>query len=110
MSIPNTSEKSVDLDRQENITKGNLSAKKVAIYSYDSLTDTLVPGVKSDTVTERYDYDDATNIYVGEALVGTSESSTGWTIYKYDLADSNNASGKVATNVSWANRTTGSYA
>lgn len=44
MSIPNTSEKSVDLDRQENITKGNLSAKKVALYSYDSGTDTLVPG------------------------------------------------------------------
>ena len=45
MSIPNTSEKSVDLDRQENITKGNLSAKKVALYTYDSTTDTLQPGI-----------------------------------------------------------------
>jgi len=41
MSIPNTSDKSVDLDRQENITKGNLSAKKVALYYYDPITDTL---------------------------------------------------------------------
>ena len=45
MSIPNTSEKSVDLDRQENITKGNLSAKKVALYTYDSTSDSLKPGI-----------------------------------------------------------------
>lgn len=43
MSNPNTSEKSVDLDRQENITKGALSAKKVALYTYDSGSDTLLP-------------------------------------------------------------------
>lgn len=48
MSIPNTSEKSVDLDRQENLTKGNLSAKKVAIYYYDADTDTLKPGIGGD--------------------------------------------------------------
>jgi hypothetical protein len=45
MSIPNTSDKSVDLDRQENLTKGNVSTKKVAVYSYDAGTDTLSPGV-----------------------------------------------------------------
>lgn len=43
MSIDNTSEKSVDLDRQENITKGSLSAKKVALYYYDAVSDTLQP-------------------------------------------------------------------
>ena len=43
MSNLNTSEKSVDLDRQENITKGVLSAKKVALYNYDAATDTLIP-------------------------------------------------------------------
>jgi hypothetical protein len=43
LSNPNTSEKSVELDRQENITKGNVSAKKVVLYTYDALTDTLLP-------------------------------------------------------------------
>ena len=41
MSIPNTSEKSNDLDRQENLTKGNVSAKKVVLYTYDSGSDFL---------------------------------------------------------------------
>lgn len=45
MAIPNTSEKSNALDREENITKGNLSAKKVALYTYDANTDSLEPGV-----------------------------------------------------------------
>lgn len=45
MANPNTSEKSNYLDREENITKGNLSAKRVAIYSYDATTDTLEPGI-----------------------------------------------------------------
>lgn len=43
MSIDNTSEKSVDLDRQENVTKGKISAKKVALYYYDAVSDTLQP-------------------------------------------------------------------
>lgn len=43
MAIPNTSEKSVALDREENITRGNLSAKKVALYIYNSDTDQLEP-------------------------------------------------------------------
>ena len=80
MSIPNSSEKSVDLDRQENLTKGTLSVKKVAIYSYDAATDTINPGLKPETVTERYDYSDSTTIYVGQAAVGTADSATGWTI------------------------------
>lgn len=109
MSIPNTSEKSVDLDRQENITKGNVSVKKVAVYSYDAASDTLIPGIRDNVTTQRYDYDNSTEIYVGEAPLGTSDSTTGWTITKYNLSDSNDASGKVATNVSWTNRTTGSY-
>jgi len=50
MSIPNDSEKSEALNRQENITKGNLSAKKVVLYTYNSAGDTLEPytGVSSD--------------------------------------------------------------
>jgi hypothetical protein len=50
MAIPNHSEKSVALDREENITKGNLSAKKVALYTYNSGTDTLEPYAGSDGV------------------------------------------------------------
>lgn len=61
------------------------------------------------SVTERYDYNDTTTIYTGSAPVGTSDSAAGWTIYKYDLTDSDNASGKVATNVSWTNRTAGTF-
>jgi len=63
----------------------------------------------SGSTTARYDYDAGTTIYEGEASVGTSEGSTGWTITKYDLTDSNNSSGKVATDVSWTNRTMGTY-
>lgn len=44
MANPNHSEKSVALDREENITKGNLSAKKVVLYTYDPNNDTLVSG------------------------------------------------------------------
>lgn len=43
MNNPNTSEKSNYIDREENITKGNLSAKKVALYTYNSDTDQLEP-------------------------------------------------------------------
>lgn len=38
------SEKSNSLDREENIQRGQLSAKKVAVYSYDPSTDKLHPG------------------------------------------------------------------
>lgn len=51
MANPNTSEKSDYLDREENLTKGNLSAKKVAIYTYDSGTDTLQPGIGNVTIS-----------------------------------------------------------
>lgn len=51
MANPNTSEKSNALDREENITKGLLAAKRVAVYSYDSATDTLVPGVTVNNTT-----------------------------------------------------------
>lgn len=43
MANPNYSEKSNALDREENVTKGNLSAKRVVVYSYDAATDTLLP-------------------------------------------------------------------
>lgn len=61
-------------------------------------------------VTERYDYSSSTTIYVGTADKGTSNSATGWQIVKYDLASSSDASGKIATDVSWNNRASGTYA
>ena len=82
--------------------------RSVVLYTYDASSDTLQPQATG-TQTERYDVDETT-IYVGSAKVGTSDSATGWTIIKYDISDLTDASGKVATNVSWNNRTTGSYA
>lgn len=60
-------------------------------------------------LTERYDYNDSTTIYTATAALGTANSATGWTITKYDLTDTNDASGKVATDVSWDDRATGSF-
>lgn len=67
---------------------------------------TISPAV----LTERYDLDNSTIIYTATAPLGTAEDATGWTITKYDLTDSNNSSGKIATDVSWEDRATGSYA
>lgn len=61
------------------------------------------------SLTERYDYDSTTTIYTATAPVGTAEASTGWTINKYDLTDPDNSSGKIATDVSWTNRASGTY-
>ena len=66
--------------------------------------------VSQKVITERYDYDDATTIYTATAVVGTADASTGWTVTRYDLTDTNNASGKIATDVSWTNRASGTYA
>lgn len=82
---------------------------KAGTASYVTLEDGAVPVIGA-RLTERYDYNDSTTIYVGSAPVGTADTSTGWTITKYDLTDTNDASGKIATDVSWTNRTTGSYA
>jgi len=89
-------------------TGDNIHAKKVVNYSWDSASANWVRSGSS--VTERYDYSDSTTIYVGQAAVGTSESSTGWTITKYDLLSASAASGKIATDVSWTNKASGSYA
>ena len=64
----------------------------------------------SGQATERFDYANSALIYTATAPIGTADSSTGWTITKFDLSDGSNASGKVATDVSWNNRATGSFA
>lgn len=89
-------------------TGDNVDAKKVAGYTWDSASSTWVRS--GSAVTERYDYSSSTIIYTGQAAVGTDDNSTGWTITKYDLASSSAASGKIATDVSWTNKASGSYA
>lgn len=76
--------------------------------SYVTLSDGAVPVVNA-VITERYDYTDSTTIYTAHAVLGTLDASLGWTITKYDLSDTSNASGKVATDVSWVNRATGTF-
>lgn len=68
----------------------------------------LVTETTTATLTERYDIQ-GTTMYVGEASVGTAQSATGWTITKYDLSDLTDASGKVAENAVWDDRTTETY-
>lgn len=89
-------------------TGDNINAKRVATYEWDNGSASW--SRSGAAKTERYDYSSSTVIYVGEAVVGTTDNNTGWTIYKYDLATSSAASGKVATDVSWNNRSSGSYA
>ena len=60
-------------------------------------------------VTKRFDTSSSTILYTATAPVGTADSSLGWTITKFDLTNSSDSSGKVATDVSWANKSAGSY-
>lgn len=91
-----------------NDTGDNIEAKRVANYVWNGVE--WQRASPSGGLTERYDYANSTTIYTASAGVGTSDSSLGWTITKYDLTDSSDASGKIATDVSWDNRITGSYA
>lgn len=85
-------------------------AKRVNNYVWNSATGAWERAGVAGQQTERYDYSSTSTIYVGSADIGTADASTGWTITKYDLSSSSNASGKVATDVSWNNRATGTYA
>lgn len=46
-------EKSVYLDREEHMHRGELGAKRVVLYTYDSNTDTLIPSSSSSSGTAR---------------------------------------------------------
>lgn len=59
---------------------------------------------------ERYDYSSSTAIYVGTATPGTAAATASWSIIKYDLSSSSDASGLKATDIAWTNRAAGSYA
>lgn len=85
-------------------------AKRVDNYLWNSGAGTWERAGVAATTTERYDYSSSTSIYTGSADIGTADASTGWTIVLYDLASPSAASGKVATDVSWNNRATGTFA
>lgn len=111
MANPNrTSKPDIEKSEQELFNKSfdrEFDVLAVENLEYNPGSNSLVRSGSS--YTERYDYNDSTTIYTATALVGTADASTGWTITKYDLTDTNDASGKIATDVSWTNRTSGTY-
>ncbi len=96
MAIPNTSEKSNALDREENITKGNLSAKRVVLYTYDSTTDTIVPSTTTSILITKIDTTTTAGVtYIGKAAPSSSTASAVWQIKKLD-------SNTLALDKTWA--------
>lgn len=117
MANPNQSEKSVALDREENITRGNIAAKKVALYIYNSDTDQLEPYTGSASggaakATDAYYYiqkdtEDATYKYYGYM-----KDDAGWFIKRITIATNlaefvKGASGYTSE---WTNRASQTYA
>lgn len=99
------------LEKLSDIDIATRMKPQVKVYATNSDNQLIVDTQESQKQTERYDYDDSTTIYVGSANIGVADAtSSGWTIVKYNLTDSNDASGKVATDVSWTNRASGTYA
>jgi hypothetical protein len=77
---------------------------KIAVTNLDG-----TPIGSTSQVTKRFDTSSSTILYTATAPVGTADSSLGWTITKFDLTNSSDSSGKVATDVSWTDRSLGSY-
>jgi hypothetical protein len=61
------------------------------------------------TLTKRFDTSSSPILYTATAPVGTADASLGWTITKFDLTNPADSSGKIATDVSWTDRATGSF-
>ena len=76
MPNPKIDDKSVYIDREENITRANLSAKKVALYTYDAATDTLVPGTGGGGSTAQTDIFNQTIIGTRHNQIEIDFSST----------------------------------
>jgi len=76
MASDNTDSKSNYLDREENITKGNLSAKKIAMYYYDSGSDLLQPYTGSSSNSGVVDANNSTTttLLANATYTGTSSS------------------------------------
>jgi len=118
--MPANSEKSVDLNRTENITKGQLSAKRTALYSYDSDLDQLDPINANNplpvsaTLTPAPIFDirnieeDATYKYFGFEERG----GTNWRIMRKTLATSTflYATGTTDYSTAWTTKASEVYA
>lgn len=111
MANPNYSEKSNALDREENITRGGLSAKRVALYRYDSSTDTLLPGdipiFDIRNISPADDPEIATYKYFGFQERG----GTNWRIMRKTIATKafTYATGTSGYSTAWTNKSSGSY-
>jgi hypothetical protein len=106
----------MEIERTEHRHVGGAGYKAVVAYGWDGTTTQPITVGTSGAIstapqalTKRFDYANSALIYTATAPVGTADASTGWTITKFDLASSADASGKIATDVSWTNRASGSY-
>ena len=101
MAIPNNSEKSVALDREENITKGNLSAKRVALYTYNSGTDTLSPygGL---TPAVDYDYLDVQQTDADTETYVFKDGGSGGTTVRTIVVNYTSSTKNDIDNVTWS--------
>lgn len=101
------SEGSKALDQQEH--NDTASAKRVIVRTQDLATGDWSNWNPASSIAERFDYSDATTIYTATAAVGSADGDADWTIIKYDLTDSSDASGKVAIGVAWDDHLTETY-
>ena len=101
MAIPNNSEKSVALDREENVTKGNLSAKRVALYTYNSSTDTLSPygGL---TPAVDYDYLDVQQTDADTETYVFKDGGSGGTTVRTIVVNYTSSTKNDIDNVTWS--------
>ena len=101
INLPYTKESEQSVLNKSQDPKFGVIAVEALVYN--PATDSLDRMTQIGTVTERFasagGYD-----YVGEAVVGSSESSAVWNITRY-----NATSGKVAVNGIWANYLTETY-
>lgn len=116
MANPKTSEKSNYLDRDEHMSKGELSAKRVVLYTYDSNTDSLLPYTGSSTTnyTTRIEEDSVNSnyTYIGNAVIGSSEASAVWQIKRLDATTGLIKlwqDGDDLFNNAWSKREAGNY-
>lgn len=104
MPNPKRDDKSEYINREENITKGNVSAKRVALYRYDAGADTLNP-VNNLTPGTDFDYLSIANSDTDEDTLtfktGGSGGSTVQTIVIGYAAGADKASDDIST-LTWS--------
>jgi len=109
MPNPKIDDKSVYIDREENITRADLSAKKVALYTYDAATDTLIPGTGGSSGTSYAISDiESTATY---KYFGFQAASASWYIMRKTIATKKfeYVAGASAYSTAWTNRASQTY-